>query len=1214
MARVKVVNGRLQEDLNGAAFNNSVSRTIFNFGQFRLETNFTTGSVRDYSNVLGGFSKTLNLDKLGVSTGQSEKINNYLNSIVLNYDRSDIRKFVKWGSAREYFRTTIGNILLDYPASIFLTDINSVGGNLTFTNYLYNELTDTTTLRIPSEAIVNNYGLVLDDGNTSIPNNKELRNLNLSFENYVVWLPNDGQNEDHPVIGYTGDTANRAYLSLIVRGNPLDLTGTTPQVGTTKFHVKPQKKFMNEFLFDLTPNEEFFLTNRTPNGYQFTVKEPLISNTGRIIYNDKRFLWGTSDGYNLDFDNPQYNVFIENLLGIGANYDRAKTDLIIREYITDNLIQFDNTDEQKMTKLLRIYGKEFDNIRIFIDSLSQINKVSYDKEDNVPDRLVKNLARSFGWNTFQIVSEESLVESFFSNEIDRSYNNHTPAEIDIELWRRILINSNHFWKNKNTRDGIRSILLLIGIPDPFINISEYVYTVDNKINPDNVELTIEDFDSESLPYDTNGYPLAPVETPEFYFQISGNNDTGQAYLDNFRKAGFFLRKTNDNKKSWVAITGITERSHYSSPNYIEEESRLLINTKEVNITLDTARAIECDVFNYNKEVDFPITSTGVTRPFIYINVAGEYGVSATTFTIPDTPLNDNIQLNFNGQTLTKGAGADYIVSTADSKTVILNTESAITYSNGNKDVITLTYMYDKLGLPQYNTIKYVVTTPNITPDGTILELPSGSSAPLGDIQLTVDGQTLSKSTSLLNGDFIIDPNDNTRVIIQNNTLQNFLATGSGFSPIVRIWYMTEESESNAQKRSEIYRVDSTTTGKLRYNGALDKYVYIMDLVAIDQSAIKVTLNGKTLQNGTDFTLNPVRFDQILFDGDITLGDIIGVYYVIGESGIGLSGSLLPTFNNQNPFENLDQQSFLEYLDNVSRFLINPKNHKTLSSEFGYPTPLKIYDEYLKRSFLNEESVLKSNGYTYSNLYSFISRYNGFFNRFVTQLLSVTAIVTQKGISIRNTEFSRQKYVYKRGVSFDPDIQYLGDDGAEYVKKYEDDNIKFFPAVSGSTNELNIVNNNTFYPINNFGTIDFVLNVTTDTGNTFFGTSGNSTNVGYAIDYEIETTNLFNNFTFTVIDTNLDNVTTGLTGTNSINITRAIIPAGTINGFVIIRVEHIGGLGKFSDIVFKFNNYQNLFGLPEDTSDDDYETRQDANRNFGYDLLSRSSIEILKNLS
>ena len=75
------------------------------------------------------------------------------------------------------------------------------------------------------------------------------------------------------------------------------------------------------------------------------------------------------------------------------------------------------------------------------------------------------------------------------------------------------------------------MFLLIGIPEPFINITEYVYTVEGKIDPNTVALTLDDFPSSTLPYDTEGYPVAPVETNDFFFQISGDTDSANYKLE-----------------------------------------------------------------------------------------------------------------------------------------------------------------------------------------------------------------------------------------------------------------------------------------------------------------------------------------------------------------------------------------------------------------------------------------------------------------------------------------------------------------------------------------------------------------------------------------------------------------------------------------------------------------------------------------------------------
>ena len=107
---------------------------------------------------------------------------------------------------------------------------------------------------------------------------------------------------------------------------------------------------------------------------------------------------------------------------------------------------FDLTEEGKVTKLLRLYGREFDQIKQFIDSLTYINKLSYDKKENVPDQLISNLAKTLGWDYFTLINEAELMSGFLSvdsNERDLGVD-LLPAEVDIELWRRILINVNYF--------------------------------------------------------------------------------------------------------------------------------------------------------------------------------------------------------------------------------------------------------------------------------------------------------------------------------------------------------------------------------------------------------------------------------------------------------------------------------------------------------------------------------------------------------------------------------------------------------------------------------------------------------------------------------------------------------------------------------------------------------------------------------------------------
>src|SRR5690606_15937518 len=84
----------------------------------------------------------------------------------------------------------------------------------------------------------------------------------------------------------------------------------------------------------------------------------------------------------------------------------------------DTLPTFDNEDlssGQKVNSLLKIYGREFDEVKKYIDGISFANVVSYDKKENIPDALVKNLARVLGWDVTSSILEIDLINNYLTN-------------------------------------------------------------------------------------------------------------------------------------------------------------------------------------------------------------------------------------------------------------------------------------------------------------------------------------------------------------------------------------------------------------------------------------------------------------------------------------------------------------------------------------------------------------------------------------------------------------------------------------------------------------------------------------------------------------------------------------------------------------------------------------------------------------------------------
>ena len=1043
--------GTLDENLNGTNFNNTASQTIFSFGRFVITTNLEGRKYIDYTNTLSSFVHPVTLTSMGVDDVQAQLLQYNSTNAVLNLDKSDLNTFVRYGSAYEYLRIMIENIIVDYPGSLYANSQSVRGGNQTFTNFTYNAITNTSKFRIPVSCIVNTFGLVYNEGNTSLPNNEELRNLNISYNDYIIWSVQNSTGNSYTIIGFTGTTTMNSYLTIQTTGNPFPMFSGASS-GNINFHIKPNNLIFEEFRALLTDYQRYMLSARDSNfdGFSFIIKDPTLLDDGTIVYNDTQLLWATSDNYNIDTNTTNYRTFLDIVLTIGAKYDAIKTDLIARFLTPDSIKTYDLTDQGKMTKLLRIYGREFDQMREFIDSLVYINKVTYDKINNIPDQLVKNLARTFGWNYFSLVNENELVQSFLTiNDTERNLNiDLMPAEIDIELWRRILINTNYFWKAKGTREAIRSIFLLIGIPDPFINITEYVYTVDGKINPNSVTLTAADFPSNSLPFNGSGYPIAPPETSTFYFQISGDTDSGQAYMNNFRLAGFNLIQTVDNRKSWVQ-TGATTRIDSTTPQYYQADSKLVLNTKEVDVALDTARGIEYDVYDYINGTDFPINSSGYTLPFSYVNISLGFTGTQNTFTLPYNvnTIEGDFEVRYNGILL--NAPSTGATGTTAYQTDYTVTGNSFTIRNGNyaynsgnrRDVIQATFIYSGGTHPVTGiTVEYIVTRVNARFNGATIPLPS---YPHGDVQVTINGIALTKGTGQFNADYILDPANSTggsnNIIIQNPDVIAYLAV----NPIVQIAYVYVAGSNDINARSEVYRIDSFTSGKVYYNGITGRYTYKLNYKANDASQIKVLIDGIALEPYTDYSINPQNLYEIFLPNGLHYGSVISVYYLIAKSSY-----FNPIISDIFGVGDISQLSFLEFIDLIERKMINVRNRKTITDFKGgwYPTLLNIYIQYLKRAELSSNNPLLSNGYTFQNLYSFLSKYNSFFQRFVDELLPATIILKKSGLLIRNSIFTKQKFAYKRGVNLyasgstsattdmrgNPMFQYLGDDGSQFL--------------------------------------------------------------------------------------------------------------------------------------------------------------------------------------
>ena len=381
-------------------------------GNFSITTNLSPKLNKTYNQ--GTYSDYFTLDDL--EDGEKNVLNIQRNQINgLNLDISNPLSYILYGSTVEKIRVSLENIKEYFPAAIYVINtIGSISGD-NISNYSYDNLSDETTFTVSTNYFSNPYGInyttdyniITDDVNNSNP----LRNLTVNFKNYVI----EHNGISKKIKSFSGSTTKtNTTVKFIVDGNPFpEITGINFSQfnflnpiysASIPFFIKPNEIEEEKFFSGLNNLEKNILNREVYPKYTATFNIPKETTQGVIVYSDEKIVFPIlSDGYNLNFFDGIYVTYLEDITEIGDNLDKFKSDIIKRKYTADVITSFDTLprgdggedieiDGAKATKLLRIYGVEFDEVKKYIDGIKFAHVITYDKKNNTPDRLVKDLA------------------------------------------------------------------------------------------------------------------------------------------------------------------------------------------------------------------------------------------------------------------------------------------------------------------------------------------------------------------------------------------------------------------------------------------------------------------------------------------------------------------------------------------------------------------------------------------------------------------------------------------------------------------------------------------------------------------------------------------------------------------------------------------------------------------------------------------------------
>jgi len=545
--------GTFSDQLVGLQLVNGGGLTL---GNFEFTSNVQSKNDRTFDT--GSYSSPISLTSLNIkSVEESNKIYDTNFTIFPNYDLSEILNFVGYGPLTKRFSAAVTKIINYYPAALEVNQIrkNFTSGPTAY-NITYNGNTDTTVFVISASTVDNPFGINYTKINL---NNQEdvsdLRNLTKFFKDYVLEL----SGQTYQIVSFTPSTQVTAgTITFRCEGNPFSGNSITNDY----LVIRPNDVIVNKvFNLDLDEVEEYLLNRFVVPKYTAKFKVPRESDSGGFFLGTQYATWPLDGKWNIDIRTRAFDDYLILLSEVGNDFDLFKTNVISRFYVTQSFQEFD-TDDGKVDKILKIYGRSFDESKKYVDAIAHVTSVNYNVGNDIPSKLLTNLSQTLGWS-INIAPDTStgLIDSLYgvsTSNFDGYSVGYTLEELQNQYYRNLILNTGYLFKSKGTRRAVDFVMNYVGVPPAIYEFNESIYKVDapvtrskfeslyskisggtfistfSVLDPTNTyflsqvkytgyttSTTIEDvfLTIDDYPVNTStGYPKSPQYTDDFFFQ------------------------------------------------------------------------------------------------------------------------------------------------------------------------------------------------------------------------------------------------------------------------------------------------------------------------------------------------------------------------------------------------------------------------------------------------------------------------------------------------------------------------------------------------------------------------------------------------------------------------------------------------------------------------------------------------------------------------
>ena len=419
--------------------------------------------------------------------------------IVLKPNSRKLTDFACYGSAYELIKSTIADIIINFPAEIYVTNktLESTKMFEVTPELINSDLGKYYETKYKKYFIVKN-PLHIDIIQSVIPEDNELSPLRFFCDSAIKYtvISNEAQiissaqtmaeegaklkfwdaklQKDKPCltngdilaeVTFSNDKEALLEIVCVYYENSILYLGNK-----SGYRIRPNKETIDNFFENLSDFGKVLLNPQTEYTSIFETYEE-TEEDGWVMF-EETYKWPIGDGgWNISTNGSVFSEYVSKLSDLAFVHDELFTNSIWRDMTHEAISNMDLTitsngeenilDSSKMQKLLNIIGRQFDEIKKYADNIKKTNIITFTQEGNTPDYFLSDNLEMSGWETKEIfngVSNNIITPSLYG-ALAVGY---TASDANNEFMRRLKLNSKQILSEKGTKRCIEDLMAIFG--------------------------------------------------------------------------------------------------------------------------------------------------------------------------------------------------------------------------------------------------------------------------------------------------------------------------------------------------------------------------------------------------------------------------------------------------------------------------------------------------------------------------------------------------------------------------------------------------------------------------------------------------------------------------------------------------------------------------------------------------------------------------------